>query len=156
VGVKKMKSAMEKWSSYREKLQTASQEFQNAVFAIEPALREKSGTFGAWSLKDVVAHIIGWEIEAAQRFRLFLEGPAGDVKYNINKFNEHSVDSQKHLTWDQVMDNFHRAQRELQFACELVGEDILAREKRFFQWLLTLTRHYQHHTKIIEQYKRNE
>lgn len=101
------------------------------------------------SLHAVVAHLAGWDREAAARFRLFLAGPTDDIQYDVDAFNAHAVVVSEHLSWDEVIADLRAAHRELQAAIAAVDPAHVAADGRFAQWLLALNKHYDEHTREV-------
>ena len=53
-------------------------EFFRLVFNIIPELRDKKSPDENWSPKDILAHIVGWEVEVVKQFKEFLVNPDVD------------------------------------------------------------------------------
>lgn len=74
-----------------------------------PAKNRNDILFGEWSLKDVTAHLAGWD----RYFTDILEclGAAEGAPYwgNIKRFNEASVEKRRHSSWKVVYDEFTAA-----------------------------------------------
>lgn len=83
--------------------------------------------------------------EVIRCFRRFLFEPNRDVTYDVTDFNEQSVTSRRHLSWDEL----RAAQEELREANVCLGPDDPTRDSRFLEWTVVLVRHYQHHMKQI-------
>jgi hypothetical protein len=50
-------------------LKKKHQEWEALIQEIEPAQMEESGVIGFWSLKDVIAHMVGWNIRNVDKIR---------------------------------------------------------------------------------------
>jgi uncharacterized damage-inducible protein DinB len=135
----------------QEKLRAASSDFMDVAQRLDPKLRKRENVCGQWSANDVVAHIAGWEREVIRCFRLFLLDPTQDDTYDVNSFNEQSVASRKHLSWDELITELTAAQEELREVNSSLGPDDLTRESRFLEWTVVLVRHYQHHMNQIKE-----
>jgi hypothetical protein len=120
--------------------------FNNTLKNIPPGLIERTGVCGNWSPKDVVAHLVAWDKEAAQRIQVFLEGPAEDIEYAIDEFNAKSVAERKHTSWDLLLADLYDAQNLLRSRFELVSRTHLKLDKRFWGWLRGRTNDYEEHT----------
>lgn len=62
--------------------------------------------FDKWSLKDVLAHLSGWDaltVELIEKFKID-EPPTWIDKINI--FNQNSLDQRKSLTWEEIYKEF--------------------------------------------------
>ena len=140
-----MENKWPKWTKSRDKLSSVSSEFLEVVKNLDPNDSEQPGVCGHWSPKDVVSHIIGWERETVKQFDLFLKGTPTNIKYDIDSFNQNSVESRKHLSWNDVIEELTSAQRELRQINDTIVEENIMTEKRFLLWANTLIRHYRHH-----------
>jgi uncharacterized damage-inducible protein DinB len=149
-----MKKRYEMWLRMQEKLRDASNDFMDVAQRLDPKLRKKENVCGQWSANEVVAHIAGWEREVIRCFRMFLLDPTQDDTYDVNSFNEHSVASRKHLSWDELIAELTAAQEELGEVNASLGPDDLTRENRFLEWTVVLVRHYQHHMNQIKELTR--
>ncbi len=71
-----------------------------------PASKVDSVLFGEWSLKDVLAHLIGWDEYFARIVGLLKSGE--DIPYwgSISSFNEASVNARRDLSWQEVYEEF--------------------------------------------------
>src|SRR5712692_8930968 len=101
----------EEWIGLQERLASASTTFLDMCLQLDPRYAEQKDVLGQWSLKDIVAHLIGWDREAARRFRLFMAGPTEDLTYNVDEFNSQSVAARQHLSWDQVIEELRLGHR---------------------------------------------
>ncbi|MCB0126552.1 MAG: DinB family protein, partial [Caldilineaceae bacterium] len=64
------KSDMLQW------LEEAQQEWQALLDEVGLARMEQPGVNGAWSMKDIVAHLAGWNHHLLNRFEAALRGKA--------------------------------------------------------------------------------
>jgi hypothetical protein len=62
--------------------------------------------FDKWSLKDVVAHITGWNKQRIFELNAFLDGKAIRKISDFDSFNENSVNGRKYLPWEDVFKEF--------------------------------------------------
>ena len=82
----------------------ARSELLQAVDAI-PGQRRLETAMGEWSVKDVVAHLIGWQ----DGYAAALEAAAGGERPSIpgyeddDSYNARSVDAARGDSWEQVM-----------------------------------------------------
>ena len=139
------------WLKFCENLYTVEKEFNQVIESLNANLRDQIITEGSWSVKDVLSHIVGWEVEVVNQFKDFLTNPDVDDNYNIDSFNKSAVESRKHLSWDQIVTELKTAQSELSgFLANLTQKEI-DEEKRFVEWVNVLINHYVHHTKQLKQ-----
>ncbi len=114
-------------------------------------IRDKKIAKGKWSVKDILSHIVGWEVEVIKQFKVFLTNPDVDDNYDIDSFNKSAVESRKHLSWDQIVAELKTAQSELSGFLSKLTQKEIDEEKRFIEWVDVLINHYVHHTKQLKQ-----
>ena len=140
------------WLESKNKLAIAEKEFLQIVEKLDEELRDKEIDEGKWSPKNVLSHIVGWEVEVVNQFNAFLTNPDVDDTYDIDSFNKSAVESRKHLSWDEIVAELKTAQAELSaFLSELTQKEI-DEEKRFIEWVDILVNHYIHHAKQLKQF----
>jgi hypothetical protein len=71
-----------------------------------PAARRNEILFGEWSLKDVVAHLIGWDAYFADILASLKAGKEPPYWGSISRFNEPSVQRRRSASWEVVHDEF--------------------------------------------------
>ncbi|MGD8306144.1 MAG: ClbS/DfsB family four-helix bundle protein [Ignavibacteria bacterium] len=148
-----MKSKELKWTDWiklREELFSSSGRFIQSVKKLNPGIREKVIDKGAWSPKDVLSHIVGWDIEVEKKFKEFIVNPDADDEYDIDAFNTKSVAERKDKSWNDVMDELNRAQAELSKVVNDLSEDNINSDPRFIDWVKVLIGHYDHHRIKLE------
>ena len=140
----------EKWETLKENLFGLYNNFRQKLIQLQPSRREQVGVCGHWSPKEVIAHLAGWDHEAARRFHLFMKGPTEDIKYDLDAFNAKSVAERKHMNWEQTLKELDEAHNTLKHAIGLVEPKHLKTDDRFFGWLEGRIRDYKEHTVQIE------
>jgi hypothetical protein len=139
------------WLELQKKLVKIEKEFLQVIENIDEELRDKKFDEDKWTPKDILSHIVGWEVEVVKQFKTFLLNPDVDDEYDIDLFNKSSVESRRHNQWVDDVDELRSAQKELlDFLSTLIHED-LNKEKRFREWVEILVNHYLHHTCQIKQ-----
>ena len=139
------------WIKLQRKLAAVEEEFLHIIDSINAKLRDQKIAEGSWSVKDVLSHIVGWEVEVVKQFKAFLTNPDANDNYDIDSFNKSAVESRKHLSWDQIVAELKTAQAKLSgFLSNLTHKEI-DKEKRFIEWVDVLVNHYIHHTKQLKQ-----
>ena len=141
------------WVVHCKELESAQNQFVNAINEISFSVREKKGKFGKWSAKDLLAHISGWELEVIKMFNLFLTDPNVNDEYNINTFNNESVSARERLSWEEILNELKSAQKELNALISKLDQKQLNSESRFTEWIGVLNNHYHHHTNQINEMK---
>lgn len=123
----------------------------------EPEMLEP-GVTGAWSVRDIIAHVTTWEEEALKHLPLVLKGgkpPRYSVTYGgIDAFNALTTEQKRNLSLSEVLaqqEDFHR--RLIEFI-ESAPEDQLGGEARFRHRLrLDTYGHYPKHAVAIRKWR---
>ena len=149
-----MNNPSHKWSEWLklcENLFSVEEEFTKVIDSFNAKARDQKIAEGSWSVKDILAHIVGWEVEVVKQFKAFLVNPDIDDTYDIDSFNESSVSSRKNKTWNEIVEELKSAQDELSaFISTLPQKDIDA-EDRFSEWVEVLIDHYKHHISQLQK-----
>jgi hypothetical protein len=123
----------------------------------DPELLE-SGVTGAWSVRDIIAHVTTWEEEALKHLPLTLVGgmpPRYSVTYGgINAFNAKTTEQKGNLSLSEVLRQHDEIHHRL---IEFIGsapEDQLGSDARFRRRLrLDTYRHYPKHGEAIRKWR---
>jgi len=138
------------WLKLCENLSTVEKEFIQVIDSFNAKARDQKIADGSWSPKDILSHIVGWEVEVVKQFNAFLTNPDVNDTYDIDSFNKSAVELRKHLSWDQIVAELNIAQAELSdFLLKLTQKEI-DEENRFIEWVDVLVNHYIHHTKQLK------
>ena len=141
------------WVALQNRLAAAFVTFLAVASRLDPAARERAGVCGVWSPKDMVAHLIGWDFEAARRLRAFVAGPTVDITYDLDAFNAGSVVARQYLSWEQILAELQAARQTLQEAIAAVTDDDVAREPRIAAWVAGRSDDYEEHTAQLRQWE---
>jgi hypothetical protein len=71
-----------------------------------PAPRRSAVLFGEWNLKDVIAHLTGWDRYFTDILDCLQAGEEPAYWGNMTKFNEVSVQKRRESSWEVVYDEF--------------------------------------------------
>lgn len=113
-----------------------------------------------WTVKDVVAHMIGWEKADPDIIRKTWETkekPWWLKADNYDEFNQKSVEFYKDYTPEQLIAEWERWQQHVEQEIKKIGEDKLRSRPDLFGWLFEVGErsHYQHHlnqiNKVVEK-----
>ena len=104
-------------------------------------------------MKDIVAHLSGWDHEATERFWRFLAGPTEDTTYDNDEFNARSVAARQHFTYTQAVKELKSVHKGLEEAIAAVQPEDLEHESRFVEWLEAISAHYEEHTAQLKRRK---
>jgi len=140
-----------KWLELHKKLVASEKEFSQVTENIDTKLRDKEIDEGKWSPKDVLSHIVGWEVEVVNQFNAFLMNPDVDDTYDIESFNKSAVESRRHLNWDEIVMELKTAQAELSTFLSKLTQKEIDKEKRFIEWVDILVNHYIHHSTQLKR-----
>jgi len=99
-----MYQPIERFAEVREQVLHAIRRF--------PAQRREDELFGEWTLKDLVAHLTGWDVYFTTILSCLETGEKAPYWGNMNKFNEASVGKRRDSSWKKVYDEFVAAGRE--------------------------------------------
>lgn len=133
------------WTAVQQRLAAAFTSFLETCEQLAPRRHEEQTIDGQWFLRDMVAHLTGWDHEATERFWRFLAGPTDDLTYDNDEFNARSVAARQHFTYQQAVKELRSVHRGLEEAMAAVQPEDLAAESRFTAWLTALSSHYEEH-----------
>jgi len=143
-----------KWSEWLQlckNLSSVEEEFIQVIYSLKTTLRDQKIAEGGWSAKDVVSHIVGWEVEVVKQFKAFLVNPDVDDDYDIDSFNEKFVSSRKSRTWDEIIEELEISQKELSALISTLSRKDVNAEDRFSEWVGILVDHYKHHLSQLQK-----
>lgn len=109
-----------------------------------------------WTVKDVVAHMVGWERgdpEAIYKAWKTKKPPWWMETDDYDDFNRENVENYKNYTPEQLINEWERWQNFLQREMDKVGEENLRSRPDLFGWLFEEGEgsHYEHHFKQIRE-----
>lgn len=103
VGAQEPSEALARWSE-------AVRNFFALLDEVPPGLGERPGACGIWSVKEVVAHLAGWEWETVRRMRLAVANPnLPDAAYDVDGFNAASVAVRSRMSWRATVEDLQKA-----------------------------------------------
>ena len=136
-------------------------DFQASYAGLSDAELLVPGVTGAWSVRDLIAHVTWWDAEAISHLPLVLEGgrpPRYSVTYGgIDAFNALMTERKAGLTLDEVRTEFVAThERLVAYILSLEPEEILA-EPRFRKRLRLYTfAHYPIHAEDIRRWRETQ
>ena len=137
------------WLKLCENLSSIEEEFTKVIDSFNAKVRDQKIAEGSWSVKDILAHIVGWEDEVLKQFQAFLVNPDVDDTYDIDSFNENSVSSRKNKTWNEITEELKSTQEMLSSFISTLSQKDIDAEDRFSEWVEVLIDHYKHHTRQL-------
>ena len=108
-----------------------------------------------WKVKDVLAHLVGWEREIAQELPKAWEN-SGDPWFmgtdNFNNFNAEIYEEYKDFSPAQLLAELKEWQNALDEEIERIGEDDI-RNSNYSEWVFDEGRepHFEHHINQVRQ-----
>jgi hypothetical protein len=69
--------------------------------------------FGKWSLKDILAHLSGWDKLTVESIEIFRKGEIPKWGLGVYDFNKKSVNERKRWSWKKIYKEFVDLQEEI-------------------------------------------
>jgi hypothetical protein len=143
-----------------EKLASAWNDFTGSCAGLSEADLVIPGVIGAWSVRDIIAHVTTWEEEALKHLPSILEGgtpPRYSTTYGgIDAFNAQMTVRKAALSLSEVLGQQQEVHEQVIALVERVPEDLFLRETRFRRRLrLDTYSHYPKHAEAIRRWRRD-
>jgi hypothetical protein len=108
-----------------------------------------------WTVKDVVAHMVGWEKDDPETIKKIWktrQAPWFMKTDDYDNFNQKAVEFYKNYTPSQLIEEFEKWQNVTQKQIDLIGEEKLRAYPELFGWLFDETdnSHCNHHLRQIK------
>ena len=141
-----------------KRLDTAWEAFKASYAGLSDSLLIEPGVTGAWSVRDILAHVTTWEEEALKYLPPILEGgkpPRYSVSYGgIDAFNARMTEQKSGLSLAEVLAQLDDTHHRLIGLIQSVPEDQFTRETRFRRRLrLDTYSHYPQHAEAIRKWR---
>jgi hypothetical protein len=141
-----------------QRLDKAWMEFKASYAGLPEEQLMEPGVTGAWSVRDIIAHVTTWEEEALEHLPSILEGrrpPRYSVVYGgIDAFNALMTKRKEGLSLSEVLRQLDDTHQRLIDLIESAPEDQLIRETRFRRRLrLDTYGHYPKHSAAIRRWR---
>ncbi len=124
--------------------------FRRAAAGAAAAFGPRAPRFGAWSVSDVLAHLIAWDTEAILRWGEIRDGAEDDIAYDIEAFNAEATSTRRNASWEELMAEHRRSHAELLDQARMQTARV-HQDRRFREWITALRDHYVVHAKRIEE-----
>jgi hypothetical protein len=140
------------------RLDVAWRDFEASYAGLtEPQLLTPNVT-GAWSVRDIIAHVTWWEEEALEHLPLIRDGgrpPRYSVKYGgINAFNALMTERRRNLPLAEVLRQHDEVHARLVAYVAAAPEELVRTETRFRRRLkLDAIGHYPIHARAIRAWR---
>jgi hypothetical protein len=140
------------------RLDNAWSAFRDSYAGLSQAELMEPGVTGAWSVRDILAHVTTWEEEALKYLPVIHSGgktPRYSVAYGgINAFNAQSTERKRDLSLSEVLRKLDEAHERIIDLIAGTPEDQLGSDSRFLRRLRSDTYgHYPKHTKAIREWR---
>jgi hypothetical protein len=142
-----------------ERLDKAWLDFKASYAGLPEARLMEPGVTGAWSVKDIIAHVSTWETEALTHLPAILEGrkpPTYRSAFGgIDAFNAEKTREKAVLSLGEVLRQQEEIHGGVVQAIEQAPEAELVRETRFRRRLrLDTYAHYPRHAEAIRRWRK--
>ena len=143
------------------RLDKAWKDFQESHTGLSDSQLLVRGVTGAWSVRDIVAHVTTWEEEALKHLPLILKGgkpPRYSAMYGgIDAFNARMTEQKEGLSLPEVLRQMTDIHGRLIDFIEAVPEDQFRGETRFRHRLrLDTYSHYSKHARAIRKWRERD
>ena len=149
---------MDRRQELLKRLDKAWEAFKASYAGLPDSELLEPGVTGAWSVRDIIAHVTTWEEEALKHLPLVLMGkrpPRYSVTYGgIDAFNAQTTEQKKSLSLLEVFRHQEDVHHRLIELIEGVAEAQLGGDTRFRRRLrLDTYGHYPKHADAIEEWR---
>lgn len=143
------------------RVEKAWREFQEAYAGLSDSQLITPGVTGAWSVRDILAHVTTWEQEALKHLPTILKGgkpPRYSVTYGgINGFNRTMTEQKRGLPLTEVRHELEHTHRQIIGLIESVPEGQIRTETPFRHRLrLDTYGHYPKHAQAIRRWRKQQ
>ena len=140
------------------RLDKAWEAFKESYAGLSDSELMEPGVTGAWSVRDILAHVTTWEEEALTHLPLILKGgkpPRYYVRYGgIDAFNAQMTEQKRSFPLSEVLRQLDETHRHLIDFVQSAPEDQFIRETRFRHRLrLDTYSHYPKHAEAIRKWR---
>ena len=140
------------------RIDRAWRDFQDSHAGLSNEQMLEPGVTGAWSVRDIIAHVTSWDEEALKHLPLVLKGgkpPRYSLTYGgIDAFNALMTEQKKDLSLPEVLRQMNDTHRRVLNLIESAPESQLKGETRFRHRLrLDTYGHYPKHAQAIRKWR---
>ena len=141
-----------------KRLNKAWRDFQDSYAGLSDSQLVQPGVTGAWSVRDILAHVTTWEEEALKHLPHVVEGkkpPRYSVTYGgIHAFNAQKAEEKKNLSLAEVLRQQEDTHRRLMKLVAGTSEHQFTTDTRFRHRLrLDTYSHYPKHARAIRKWR---
>jgi hypothetical protein len=144
-----------------KRLDTAWAMFNESYAGLSDVQLMEPGVTGAWSVRDILAHVTTWEDEALKHLPLVLKGgtpPRYSVRYGgLDAFNARMTEQKRSLSLSEVREQLAATHGRLVELIQSAPEHQLIGDTRFRRRLrLDTYGHYPIHAEAIRQWRQRQ
>jgi len=144
-----------------KRVDRAWEAFNESYAGLSDAELTETGVTGAWSVRDILAHVTTWEEEALKHLPLILKGgapPRYSVQYGgLDAFNARTTEQKQSLSLSEVRDQLAATHRRLVEFIQSAPDHQLIGDTRFRRRLrLDTYSHYPIHAEAIRQWRQRQ
>lgn len=142
-----------------EVVEKANKALENLMSAVESLPAESHSVpkaIGEWSIKDMLAHLIAWEEEAAKAFEIWKIGVEPDWNHikDIDEFNAQAVKERRKVAFPKIMEQMRLVHDGIIDKLKSVSDAEFSKRGGVPRWLVNLIiDHLEEHTEKIIAYK---
>ena len=145
-------------SQLLKRLDKAWEAFKESYAGLSDSELMEPGVTGAWSVRDIIAHVSWWEEEALTHLPLILDGGKpprySDTYGGIDAFNAQQAELKRNLSLSEVLRQQDETHRRLTDFIQSAPEDQFIQETRFRHRLrLDTYSHYPQHAEAIRKWR---
>ncbi|HEX8845078.1 MAG TPA: maleylpyruvate isomerase N-terminal domain-containing protein [Pyrinomonadaceae bacterium] len=146
-----------KKTELQERVRESHHKLTEALDGLTEEQATRTGLNPKWSVKDALAHISAWEIEAARIVREIQEGTWKPQRLNqemIDEFNRQAVESRREHSMPQVREEFDAAHSDMERLIEALPDEV-DESTPAYKYIEAVTfKHLTHHAAQIAEYKK--
>ncbi len=117
---------------------------QQLIADLDPAARNATGTWENWSLKDELAHVIAWQLNALARIAALIHAEPMPDFSETEKINRSIYDTNRDRTLAEIVAEGDRAYADFVALIQASSEEDLARQEQRSLTALIMGNGYEH------------
>lgn len=134
--------------SKEELLGALSEAHDDLLIAADVAVTLGDTRHHGWGVREVLAHIAGWEAEATRRLPVLIAGEPAQ-EYDVDAFNAAVVAAYEERTLHQVRDSLEDAHSSLITLLDGLDGAVFAPDGAVHEWVTALARHSREHAREL-------
>ena len=132
---------------------------QSALERAGPDMMERAGTWGDWTLKDLIAHLVYWHTVAIERLQKFADGRTDEIKSvsdaEIDELNQNVYRANKDRPLDEMFAAFESTYLALRTATKSIPAEVYPQDQQpspVRNWVVgNGSAHYDEHLADVEK-----